>query len=151
MNGRNLTRLGAIATVALAVAGCGQSNTSCPTETPRVDQVQSCTVAPGATVGVRLNICPTCNQTAASCTADLSQLGSSNTIALDPITDSCEPANSCPSPSCAVNGVTCTFNAPTTPGDYTMIVFDPASNGTRSATLTVASGPTSCAFTTAGL
>jgi hypothetical protein len=145
MNFRNTTRLGALAAVALAAVGCG-SSTNCPAETPKVDQVQSCTVAPGGSVSVKLNICPTCNQTAASCTADLTQLGTSNIILLDPLTEACEPATSCPSPSCAPNGATCTFNAPTTPGDYTLQVYDPATNSTKHGTLTVASGPTSCQF-----
>jgi hypothetical protein len=149
MTPTTLARLAALAAAALAIAGCGQANNGCPTETPEVRQVQSCTVAPGATVTVGLNVCPTCNQNPVTCTVDLSQVASSQIIALDPLADACQPPSSCPSPSCAAKPVSCTFTAPATPDVYTLIVYDPATNTTRSGTLTVGAGPSSCSFTAA--
>jgi hypothetical protein len=144
MTSTTLARLAALATAALAIAGCGQVNNGCPTEPPKVEQVQSCTVAPGASVTVKLNVCPTCNQTPVTCSVDMSQVASSGIIGLDAIADACQPPSSCPSPSCLTNGVNCTFTAPTTPDTYRLQVYDPATNSTKEGTLTVGSGPFSC-------
>jgi hypothetical protein len=140
-----LTRLAALAATALAAAGCGDK---CPTETPKVQRVESCTVSPGTPVSVRLETCPTCNQIATSCDVDLSQLGpGSNQIFLDPLAEACDPAGSCPDPSCQVNGLTCTFDAPATAGQYELVVYDPSTNTTKRGTLgVVSSGALSCAF-----
>lgn len=130
--------------LALTSSGCG-SPTSCPKETPGINAVQSCTVEPGALVTVQVRTCATCNQTAPSCSVDLSQLGSGQ-IFLDPQAEVCEPVTSCETPSCGFAPVDCSFSAPSTPGPYTLVAFDPSTNSSRTGTLTVASGPSSCAF-----
>lgn len=130
----------ALTAAALAWTGCG---TTCPTETPQVQAVQSCTVAPGATVTVNLRLCPTCNQTPITCNADLSAAAGSGQIHLDPLAEACEGSTSCP-PSCSSNTVGCTFQAPSAPGSYTLLVFDPASGNTLTGTLQVTAGPASC-------
>ncbi|HSD21108.1 MAG TPA: hypothetical protein VLC54_13770 [Anaeromyxobacter sp.] len=135
----------AIAACAAAVglSGCGES---CPTETPKVEAfaTSGCTATPGATVTVPLRLCPTCNQTAASCDVDVSQASRSNEIFLDPVVEACQSASSCP-PTCDPNAINCSFAAPSQPGRYDLIVFDPATNTTLQEQLdVVASGPTSC-------
>ncbi len=139
--------LGAIGlAAALAASGCG--NNSCPTETPaKVQAVQSCTAAPGASVSVAVQLCPTCNQSGATCSVDTSGVGSGS-IALDPTVEACENVSTCPStaPSCSVGPLTCSFTAPSAPGTYQLLVYDPSSGGTITGSLVVGSGPSSCAF-----
>lgn len=129
-----------VAAAVVSFTGCGEK---CPTETPQVQALQSCTAQPGALVTVNLRLCPTCNQAPITCTADLSAAASSGQIHLDPLAEACESSNSCP-PSCSTNTVGCTFQAPSTPGTYTLVVFDPASSSTRTSTLDVGTGPASC-------
>ncbi len=126
------------------LAACG-GDSGCPTETPRIDAVQSCTAQPGATVSVHLKTCPTCNLTNVSCEVDLSGVASSGVIHLDPVAERCEGASSCP-PSCSVNEAVCTFTAPSTPGTYNLNVFDPASSQVRVGQLDVGTGAVACAF-----
>ena len=76
---------------AVGLSACGDK---CPTETPQVDAVANCTARPGSTVTVPLRLCPTCNQTAASCDVDTSQAASSGIIQLDPVVEACESASS---------------------------------------------------------
>ncbi len=139
---RRIIAIGACA-AAVGLSACGEK---CPTETPRVDAVAGCTATPGSTVSVPLRLCPTCNQSAASCDVDLSQATSSGTIQLDPVVEACENANSCP-PGCDLNAINCTFAAPSQVGTYEILVYNPATNTTISTRLdVVTSGSTSCAF-----
>lgn len=132
----------ALVVFAGVAAGCGGN--SCPTETPRIDAIQSCTAQPGQTVNVSLRLCPTCNQTGITCDVDTSHAGSAGLIQLDPVAERCEGSSSCP-PSCSQNDAVCTFTAPSTPGSYTLRVFDPFSNGFREGTLEVG-GAYACSF-----
>jgi hypothetical protein len=147
------TRNAAIAAaLMLAVAGCGD-DTSCPTETPQVSALAgSCVQVAGQPVSYPVRLCPTCNQTGATCDVDLSAVGAgSGDIFLDPKVEACMSSASCP-PACEVNAITCTFTAPSTPGFYTVIAFDPVSGTTRESDLEViASGPESCALAAATL
>ncbi len=138
--------LAALAFVAAGslVIGCG-GDSGCPTETPRIDAIQSCTAQPGATVSVRLRLCPTCNLTGITCEVDLSGVASSGTIFLDPVAERCEGTSSCP-PACSNNEAVCTFTAPSTSDTYTLQAFDPATNQVRTALLDVGTGPVACAF-----
>jgi hypothetical protein len=132
--------------IAVGLSGCGEVTSGCPTETPKVEAfaTSGCTATPGSTVTVPLRLCPTCNQTGASCDVDLSE-ASSGDIFLDPVVEACESANSCP-PTCDQNAINCSFAAPP-PGSYRLVVFDPASDSTIVTTLQVVqSGPTSCAL-----
>ena len=134
-------------TVCAAAVGLSACGDKCPTETPQVDAVANCTATAGSTVTVPLRLCPTCNQTAASCDVDTSQAASSGIIQLDPVVEACESASSC-APGCDPNAINCTFAAPSQPGPYDLIVFNPATNSTITKRLdVVASGGTSCAFT----
>jgi hypothetical protein len=150
-NGRIQALAAAAALVALGgLAGCGEK---CNTEpVARVDDAQSCTVSPGAPVTVGVRLCPTCNQTGATCDVDVSQV-SSGIIQIDPIVEACEDVTSCPSPtpSCQVAPLPCSFTAPTTPDVYDIRVYDTATNTFPTvATLTVAPGAAaSCAFASA--
>lgn len=134
-----------ISVAALLLAGCPGSD--CARENPRVNAVQSCTVAPGATVTVQVRTCTTCNQASPSCSVDLSAAEGSHQIFLDTLATACESVSSCDTSSCpSTNSLAaCTFTAPAGTGSYTLMAHDPVS-GTISAMLTVASGPSSCAF-----
>jgi hypothetical protein len=141
MNGhRWLIALGAVAGFA---AGCGGG--SCPTETPEIQKIQSCTAQPGQTVSVHLQLCPTCNLSNISCEVDMSG-ASSGIIQLDPVAQRCESSTSCnTAPSCSP-GAVCTFTAPSTSGPYTLQAFDPVRNAVVTAQLDVGTGPVACAF-----
>ncbi len=76
---------------------------------------------PNTTVEVSLQICPTCNQTDASCDVDLSAV-SQGIIHFDTLVHACENSSSCP-PSCSVSGVTCTFTTPAA-GTYNLYIGD---------------------------
>ena len=138
-----MTKRIAIAALAAALAACG-SNDKCPTQSPQVSGISpNCTELAGQPVSYPLRLCPTCNQSGATCIVDLSAV-SAGQIFLDPTVETCSSSNSCP-PSCDPNPLLCHFTAPTAPGDYTVSVFDPAANTTRVGTLTViASGAESC-------
>lgn len=138
----NLARLATIAAAAVTLAGCGSA--ACPTETPKVQKVQSCTVRPGATVNLLLQLCPTCNQNVTSCHVDTSDVGGgTGQIFLDPIAEACEPSTSCSpdsAPACSANGPTCTFTAPTVEGVYTLTTI--TLNGPVNGQLTVSGSQT---------
>lgn len=138
MKTRNALSAAALSAAALLAAGCGTD--TCPTETPKIDAIQSCTVAPGATVQVKLRACPTCNQNITRCEVDFQ----GGQIQLDPLAEACDSSTSCP-PSCAPDEVVCTFTAPTTPGSYPMFAFN-GTSGTVNGTLDVSSGALSCAY-----
>lgn len=127
--------------VALFVAGCGET---CPTEPPQVNALaSSCTQIAGEPVSYPVRLCPTCNQTGATCDVDLSRVNTTGEIFLDPKVEACTGSTSCG--ACAVSPLICSFIAPAAPGPYTVIAFDPTTNGTRQATLVViSSGAESC-------
>ena len=127
---------------ALGLAGCDDM---CPTESPGVDAVQSCTVRPGTSVSVRVRVCERCNQTATTCQVDIQ----GTTIQLDPVSEACTDSSSCP-PGCNLDpNITCTFTAPATEGTYDVLVYDPTTNTTIPGELVVSGTlPLSCAFPT---
>jgi hypothetical protein len=122
----------AAAAFSLVMAGCGTNK--CPTENPKISGgasgVPVCTgaaaVQAGATVTVSLRTCPTCNQTTDVCT--VLPAGSDGIIQLDPLVQACTSSSSCP-PSCNLQPTTCTFTAPSTPGSYQILVYDPGTGG----------------------
>ena len=132
-----------LALVAAFAAGCGGG--SCPTETPRIDAIQSCTAQPGQSVTVQLRLCPTCNLSGISCEVDTSNVGSAGVIQLDPVAQRCESSSSCGTLACSQNEAPCTFTAPSAPGTYTLRAFDPSSNSFRDGTLDVG-GAYACSF-----
>jgi hypothetical protein len=131
--------LGAAA-LALGLAGC---ENKCPTESPSVQKVQTCTAAPGQTVTMQVQTCEKCNQSNTTCQVDIQ----GSTIQLDPVSEACNDASSCP-PSCNLGGpVSCQFQAPTAPGTYSVIVYDPATNSNKTSQLVVEAGATyACLF-----
>lgn len=133
----------ALAIVAGVGVGCGGG--SCPTETPRIDAIQSCTAQPGQSVTVQLRLCPTCNLTGISCDVDTSNAQSAGLIQLDPVASRCESATSCGTLACSQNEAPCTFTAPSTPGTYTLRAYDPATNGFKFGALEVG-GAYACNF-----
>jgi len=148
---RNTVLAAAVVALAGGLSGCGEK---CNTEpVAKVDEAQSCTAAPGATVSIGLRLCPTCNQTGATCDVDTSAAVSDGVIQLDPIVEACEDVTSCPSPqpACQTNPLACTFQAPNEPGTYQVRVYDPATNTFPTvATLTVGSGTPGCDFVAGG-
>ncbi|MFO0582073.1 MAG: hypothetical protein U0229_07375 [Anaeromyxobacter sp.] len=129
------------AAAALVLAACGDK---CPTESPNIDKVPSCTYPPGATASVTIRVCEKCNQSATTCQVDIQ----GQTIQLDPLSEACSDASSCSGASCNINpNITCSFQVPATTGIYTLLVYDPGTNGPKQGTLTVAQGAVaSCAF-----
>jgi hypothetical protein len=138
----NRTAAAFAALAALGLAGCSDK---CPTESPAVDAVQSCTVAPGASVTMKVRVCEKCNQTATSCQVDIQ----GTTIQLDPVSEACTDSSGCP-PGCNLDpNIACTFTAPTAEGTYDVLVYDPATNTTIPAELVVSSTLSpSCSFPT---
>ncbi len=137
---RNVAVLSVALAAVLGLPGCDEK---CPTEAPGVERVQSCTYPPGATVTMQVRVCEKCNQAGTSCQVDIQ----GSTIQLDPVSEACEDSSSCP-PGCSLTpNVSCTFTAPTTPGEYTVIAYDPGTSTTREGTLTIVAGASpSCAF-----
>jgi hypothetical protein len=133
-------RVMAALTVAAGAIACGNK---CPTETPaQVQALGSCTAPPGGTVSVPVRLCPTCNQTGASCTADTSQ-AASGYIHLDTTVEACDNVSTCASqaPACEANPLICTLTAPSSAGTYTLVVFD-STNQQITGTLTVSASAT---------
>jgi hypothetical protein len=142
---RTRIRNAAVAALALAAAACNDN--TCPTESPQVSALPpDCTERANELVSYPIRLCPTCNQTVSSCDVQIS----GSTIFLDPKVETCSSSNSCP-PSCQANASTCNFTAPA-PGQYTIEVYDPATNKTLIANLNVIpSGNESCGLAKAGL
>jgi len=135
------------AALAFVAAGCGSDK--CPTESPAVSVVPTdCQVPAGQAVTYPLRLCPTCNQTLAGCTADMSGANATGGIIfLNPTVEACTNANSCPA-ACSASAATCTFTPPSTAAgvSYDVQVYDPASAQTKHGTLTFVSGSVSCAI-----
>lgn len=143
-----IRNVAAVAALALAAAACNDE--TCPTESPEVSALPgSCTELAGEPVIYPVRLCPTCNQTGATCDVDMSAVSTSGDIFLDTKVEACTSSSSCP-PTCEVNAVTCTFMAPSTPGTYTVIAYDAATGQTRESQLTVIeTGGESCALAAA--
>jgi hypothetical protein len=138
--------LAAAVVLAVFAGGCG-SEDSCPSESPQVDAVASCSAGAGAVVNYAIRLCPTCNQTLAGCTVDMQDAGSNGgTIFLNPTVEACGSASSC-GPGCNLNPTTCAFTVPAIAQNgwtFSVQVFDPGSGGTKSGTLTVVDQAPSC-------
>jgi hypothetical protein len=129
------------AALALGLAGCDDK---CPTESPKIESVQSCTVRPGAPVTMNVRVCEKCNQSATTCQVDVQ--GTPPTFQLDPVSEACTDSNGCP-PGCSLTpNVGCTFTAPMAEGDYDVIVFNPAGGQVNGILTVSATDPVACAF-----
>ena len=134
--------LAAIA-AAVVLAACG--GTSCPTESPKISSLPpSCVLNAGAQVSVGIHVCPTCNQTSASCSV-VDKSATDQIIQLDPSVEACTSNSSCPI-SCDTAALQCTFTAPATAGTYMIAVFNPETGQLDQVPLTVVAsgGSTSC-------
>jgi hypothetical protein len=141
---RSAVGIAALAAIGAGLAGCPSSN-SCPLETPQVNALPTCTEPPNQPVSYPVRLCPTCNQTAASCTVQIS----GQDIFLDLKVEACGDSNSCGGAGCSPGPTVCNFTTPATPGTYNVTATD--AGGTQSGTLVVASGPASCTLPTVGL
>ncbi len=133
------------AAAALGVlAGCGDNK--CGDQTPPIAGVPNCTAAPGSQVTVPLHVCPKCDQGAASCTVDMTNVGRGS-IELVPLSPVCDANSSCPivdPDSCPAAAVNCTFAAPAE-GHYTIAVVTPDGTQIPNKTLDVsATGSYGC-------
>jgi hypothetical protein len=137
-----MTKRIAIAALAAALAACG-TNDKCPTQSPKLSQVADCTARPGATVNYQLQLCPTCNQSGATCNVQMS----GTDIFLDPTVEACTGSNSCPPPTCDTGVFNCTFTAPTAVGTYNVTVVNGDTGAVVPRTLTVdATASPSCSL-----
>jgi hypothetical protein len=148
MRMRSAVLIGAVAVVAGALAGCPSD--SCPLETPQVSTVPgTCQAAPGQQVSYPVRLCPACNQTGATCSADLSQVANGY-IYLDVKAEACSSGSSCPTPSCDTNPTSCTFTAPAASSTPYNVVIPDGQGGTITRQLEVQAGATySCALASA--
>ncbi len=145
---RSAVTIGIVAAVAAGLTGCPSD--SCPLESPQVSATPgTCTAVQGQPVNYPVRLCPACNQTGATCAADVSQ-AQTGYIYLDVKMQACSGGNSCPPPSCNANPNSCTFTAPSA-GNYTVVISD-GQGGTISNPLqVVANGTPSCALPAAAL
>jgi hypothetical protein len=121
---------------ALALAGCGAD--TCTSKPAQVAQIASCSVAPGATVSVPVQLCGQCTDSSPTCQAEFL----SGEFQFAPAFQECQEQRGCPvQPGCANLSVTCTITAPSTPGSYSVI---DASTTQQVGTITVAAGATGC-------
>ena len=133
-----MTKRIAIAAIVAALAACG-SNDKCPTQSPKLSEMGTgCVVRPGTAVSYPLRLCPTCNQSGATCSVDMSAV-SQGEIFLDPTVEACTSGTSCGPATCDTNPFSCTFTAPTVEGDYHVTVVNGDTNTPVTQTLTVSS------------
>jgi hypothetical protein len=126
-----------------ALAGCGDK---CNEQTPPVAGVPNCTAQAGTQVTVPIQVCPKCDQEASTCTVDMAAIGQ-NVIELVPLSEVCDASSSCPivdPVSCPARPAGCTFTAPTTPGDYDLVVVTEAGRQVTRTLTVVSSGALSC-------
>ncbi len=142
-------RGGALIVAAAAAAGFGLAgcpSSSCPMETPQVNALPSCTEPPNHALSYPVRLCPTCNQTGASCSVQMS----GNDIFLDLKVEACNDASSCGGAGCNPGPTICSFTTPASEGTYNVTATD--AGGTVNGTLVVsASVPASCQLPTASL
>ena len=144
MKVRSAVMLATLAAVAAGLAGCPSD--SCPIETPQVNSLPTCTEPPSRAVSYPVRLCPTCNQTGATCAVQMS----GQDIFLDIKVEACQDANSCGGAGCAPGPTFCSFTTPAATGTYNIIATD--AGGTVNGTLVVsATEPASCTLPTAGL
>jgi hypothetical protein len=140
----------ALAAAAAGVVATGCGTEDCPAEPADVVSVPTCSVRAGVPVTVQFPVCTRCNQTAPTCQVDLSQVGTGY-VQFDPVTQACDPGNSCPLPSCGVGGadrevVTCSFTAPAA-GDYSLVVYDAGSGTDITVPFSTRGSATTCGST----
>jgi hypothetical protein len=149
---RSAVRVAVLAAVGAGLTGCPSD--SCPLESPKVSATPgTCTEVAGQPVSYPVRLCPSCNQTGATCVANLSDVGAgSGSIFLDTKMEACSGGNSCPPPSCDPNPFTCAFTAPSTPGTYQVIVVDGATGTPITGQLSVVAPgtPESCVLAAVG-
>lgn len=149
-----MKKLVALASTAAAIAlvGCGADTKSCSTSPATLaagSPVQRCSVAPGGTANIQVQLCPKCTDSSPSCIAEFRN----NAIEIDPIFRECQEDRSCPiGGSCETDPsktrVFCSVTIPagTASGTYDVIL---ASTATSVSSVTVgASG--GCTFAVAG-
>ncbi len=145
MRTRSAVLAATLAAMAAATAGC-PSSTSCPLETPQVNALPTCTEPPSQAVSYPVRLCPTCNQTGASCSVQRS----GNDIFLDIKVEACSDSNSCGGAGCAPGPTVCNFTTPATAGTYNVTATD--AGGPVNGTLVVSTTqPASCTLPTASL
>jgi hypothetical protein len=144
MKMRSAVMLAVLAAVAAGLAGCPSS--SCPLETPQVNALPTCTEPPSTAISYPVRLCPTCNQSGATCAVQMS----GSEIFLDLKVEACSDASSCGGAGCTAGPTTCSFTTPATAGTYTVTATD--AGGTVEGTLVVSpTGPASCALPAAAL
>ena len=143
MTTRGWVLVAAAAAAGFGLAGCPSS--SCPLETPQVNALPTCTEPPNQPVSYPVRLCPTCNQTGASCAVQIS----GRSIFLDLKVEACNDPGSCGGAGCAPGPTICSFTTPSTPDTYNVTATD--AGGQVTGTLVVsATDPASCALPAAG-
>jgi hypothetical protein len=145
MKTRSALGVAVLGALGLWSTGCPSSN-SCPLETPQVNTLPTCTEPPNYALSYPVRLCPTCNQTGATCAVQMS----GQNIFLDLKVEACGDSNSCGGAGCSPGPTVCSFTTPAAEGTYNVTATD--AGGTRSGTLVVsATSPASCLLPAAGL
>jgi hypothetical protein len=136
------------AALALAVAGCGSSNTCTDATPPVANTPSACTAVQGVALTVPINTCPRCDQSTPTC--DVRAAGGGR-FTLEPVSQVCDPNSSCPIPdpkTCAALATNCTLSSALTSGlapgtSYFLDIVTEAGVDTKPLTV-VASGSGGC-------
>ncbi len=146
MRTRDVLMVAVLGAVGLWSAGCPSS--SCPLETPQVNALPTCTEPPSRQITYPVQLCPTCNQTGATCSVQMS----GNDIFLDLKAEACNDSTSCGGAGCAPGPTTCSFTTPSAEGNYRVVTSNAATGGTIESQLVVSSTqPANCTLSTASL
>ncbi len=125
------------ATGVVASAGCGSQ--SCKTEKAALPELPTCLtpIKPGGQVSVEIRVVEKCYQSFPLCSVRMVD----DKLTLDTTVESCLDPSSCTLPPRSIQGPTCQFWSPSTPGPYAIQVFDPENPDVpKSFTLTVSTG-----------
>ncbi len=141
-----MKRLLAIAIVAVAaLAGCGNDTCTSSAADP-VNTSPSCTLAPGTTATVSVQLCGKCTDSSPGCQAEFLGLGtSSQRLEVAPVVQQCQGNAGCAVAGCSNLQATCSVTVPAASGSYTLVVVGDTVQ--PQGTLTVSSGgSSSCAL-----
>ncbi len=123
----------------LVLAGCGDTCSSNPATVAL--QSTTCTLAPGSTATVTVNLCAKCTDSSPSCQVGFDDHAEPGHVILDvaPFVQQCQENAGCPPNGCNIQAPRATCQA-TIPASAAAGSYDIVISGVTMGTLTVASG-----------
>ena len=121
------------------VAGTGCGYQSCKTEKAQLPELPTCLtpIKPGGQVTITIRVVEKCYQSFPLCKVRVE----GDQVTLDTTLEACLNPSNCTLPPRSMQGPSCLFFAPSTPGPYAIQVFDPDTPDVpKSFTLTVSTG-----------